>query len=116
MERFEKFRYTLQNLRENRDVKQVEVANAIGIAPSSYSNYEQGLHMPDYTVLIKLADYFDVTLDYLLDRTETKLSWSKQSKIMDCLLQDHGTIRSGLIGRAEYPRQKYTVLYCRPPA
>lgn len=83
MERFEKFRYTLQNLRENRDVKQVEVANAIGIAPSSYSNYEQGLHMPDYTVLIKLADYFDVTLDYLLDRTETKLSWSKQSKIME---------------------------------
>ena len=83
MERFEKFRYTLQNLRENRDVKQVEVANAIGIAPSSYSNYEQELHMPDYTVLIKLADYFDVTLDYLLDRTETKLSWSKQSKIME---------------------------------
>ena len=40
MERFEKFRYTLQNLRENRDVKQAEVASAIGIAPSSYSNYE----------------------------------------------------------------------------
>lgn len=52
MERFEKFRYTLQNLRENRDVKQAEVASAIGIAPSSYSNYEQGLRMPDYTVLI----------------------------------------------------------------
>lgn len=82
MERFEKFRYTLQNLRENRDVKKAEVASAIGIAPSSYSNYEQGLHMPDYTVLIKLADYFDVTLDYLLDRTETKLSWSRQTELM----------------------------------
>ena len=38
--------------------------------------------MPDYTVLIKLADYFDVTLDYLLDRTETKLSWSRQTELM----------------------------------
>ena len=47
----------------------------------SYSNYEQGLHMPDYTVLIKLADY--LTFGLFACRTETKLSWSKQSKIME---------------------------------
>jgi len=42
----------------------------LGITRPAYTAYEMGKRQPDYETLIKLADYFNVTVDYLLGRTE----------------------------------------------
>ena len=56
----------LKQLRQENGVKQEEVAKAIGITKSAYSNYEQGIREPSFQILTKLCKYFDVSSDYLL--------------------------------------------------
>lgn len=60
----------LKLLRKAKGVTQKEVAFAIGITLSAYSNYEQGLREPSNQILIKLCKYFDVSADYLLGLSE----------------------------------------------
>ena len=56
----------LKELRKELNLTQKEVAEAIGITASAYSNYEQGLREPPYAILINLCKFFKVTSDYLL--------------------------------------------------
>ncbi len=56
----------LKMLRNEKGVSQKEVAKAIGVTLSAYSNYEQGIREPSYEILIKLCKYFQVSADYLL--------------------------------------------------
>ncbi len=56
----------LKKLRHNKGVKQQDVAKAIGISKSGYGYYEQGRSMPDLEMLLKLAKYFNVSVDCLL--------------------------------------------------
>lgn len=56
----------LKELRKSKSLNQSQVANAIGISQRTYSNYEIGTREPDINTIIKLADYFNVTIDYLL--------------------------------------------------
>jgi transcriptional regulator with XRE-family HTH domain len=56
----------LRALREDSDIKQKEIAEALQIKPNTYNRYECGVNEPDIAMLIKLADYFEVSLDYLL--------------------------------------------------
>lgn len=56
----------LKELRKIKNVSQKEVAKAVGITLSAYSNYEQGLRQPSYDILKNLCKYFDVSADYLL--------------------------------------------------
>lgn len=51
-------------------LKQSDVAAHLGIAVRSYQYYEAGRRRPDYESLVALADYFGVTTDYLLGRTD----------------------------------------------
>lgn len=60
----------LKDLREKRKLLQKEVANELGIKAQTYSRYENNLRAPDIPTLIKLADYYNVTTDYLLGREE----------------------------------------------
>ncbi len=60
----------LKNLRKAKGVTQKEVAFALGITLSAYSNYEQDLREPSNQILIKLCKYFDVSADYLLGLSE----------------------------------------------
>jgi transcriptional regulator with XRE-family HTH domain len=46
------------------------VADIIGVGRTTYSNYEQGTREMDYATLIKLADYYKVSLDYMFGRSE----------------------------------------------
>ncbi|PRR86012.1 helix-turn-helix domain-containing protein [Clostridium luticellarii] len=62
----------LKELRYEKDVKQEDVAKAIGISKSGYGYYEQGRSMPDPEMLLKLAKYFNVSADYLLGNTDIK--------------------------------------------
>lgn len=59
----------IKDLREDRDLRQSDVAKATGIDQRTLSNYETGKTNPDSYALIKLADFFDVSIDYLVGRT-----------------------------------------------
>lgn len=57
----------LIQLRKRNKFTQNEIADKLGIARSTYSNYERNYNEPDLTVLAKLSSIYDVTIDYLLD-------------------------------------------------
>ncbi len=60
----------IKDLREDADMRQIDLANAVGIDQRTISNYETGKTYPDSFALIKLADYFQVSIDYLVGRTD----------------------------------------------
>lgn len=59
----------LKELRESRSLSQRELGDELGLSKSSIGNYEKGYRQPDMETLILLADYFDVTVDYLIGRS-----------------------------------------------
>ena len=63
----------IKELREDRDLRQIDLARATGIDQRTISNYETGKSNPDSFALIKLADFFGVSVDYLLGRTNIDL-------------------------------------------
>ena len=67
----------IKDLREDRDLRQVDVAEAIGIDQRSLSNYETGKTNPDSETVIKLAHFFGVTCDYLLGVSDSILMDNK---------------------------------------
>ena len=60
----------LLELREERNLTQADVANAINTSITNIGRWEKGLNEPTANYLIQLADYFDVSLDYLVGRTD----------------------------------------------
>lgn len=60
----------LKQLRQLKNITQKQLANAIGASESGVQNYELGTRKPNYDMLIALADYFDVSLDYLVGRSD----------------------------------------------
>lgn len=67
------FSTRLTSLRKERKLLQADVAKKVGIARATYGAYEQGSRQPDFDTLEKLADFFGVSLDYLLGRTNVTL-------------------------------------------
>ena len=62
----------IRDLREDSDKKQIELAKYLNVSQGTYSDYECGrVHVP-IEQLIKLADFYDVSLDYLVGRSETR--------------------------------------------
>lgn len=59
----------LKALREDHDLTQSELSKKLKISRTALSNYETGFREPNLEILISIADYFNVTLDYLLGRT-----------------------------------------------
>lgn len=59
----------LKELREKKDISQLKLALDLHINQNSISRYENGQREADYKTLIAIADYFNVSIDYLLERT-----------------------------------------------
>lgn len=59
-------------LRAERGIYQKELADYLNVSIGTVSNYEQGIHSPDLDTLCKLADYYAVSIDYLLGRTDIR--------------------------------------------
>ena len=59
----------LRGIREDRDLKQKDIAKILNVSQNTYSQYETGIIALTAEVLIKLANYYHVSIDYLLDRT-----------------------------------------------
>lgn len=64
------FAIRLKEARKRKKLKQREMAEYLGITSRSYQQYEGGKRRPDYETLVAIADYLDVTLDYLFGRTD----------------------------------------------
>lgn len=60
----------LKELRKKRGISQLKLAMDLNMNQNSISRYESGVRQADYSTLIKFADYFNVSIDYLLERTE----------------------------------------------
>lgn len=68
MERYQRIR----DLREDRDLTQAQVGVAIGVPQRTYAYYESGQRMVPLHVLCALADFYDVSVDYLLGRSNKR--------------------------------------------
>ncbi len=63
----------LKELRKKRNISQLKLAMDLDMNQNSISRYENGVREADYSTLIKFADYFDVSIDYLLERTNNPI-------------------------------------------
>ena len=68
----EKMEFRLKKLRKERNVSQLKLALDLNMNQNTISRYENMEREADYETLIKFANYFNVSLDYLLGRTENK--------------------------------------------
>lgn len=59
----------LRSIREDKDIKQKDIARILNVSQNTYSQYETGVISLTAEVLIKLSDYYGVSIDFLLDRT-----------------------------------------------
>lgn len=64
--------FRLKELRKQRKLSQLELAIDLNMNQNAISRYENLERQADYETLIRFADYFHVTLDYLLGRSDTK--------------------------------------------
>ncbi len=71
----------IRELREKIGLRQIDVANETGIDQKTLSNYETEKTNPDSYALIKLADFFHVSIDYLVGRIDTEFSSAQRQEI-----------------------------------
>ena len=58
----------IKELRKQRGISQDELGKVLGVSRSAICQYEQGGRIPNYKSVVAMADYFNVTVDFLLDR------------------------------------------------
>jgi transcriptional regulator with XRE-family HTH domain len=68
----------IRNLRIDHSYTQKQIGEYLGISQNTYSQYEIGVLNYPIDVLIKLADLYDVSIDYLVGRTNTKKPYPKK--------------------------------------
>ncbi len=73
------YQLRIRDLREDRDLKQKQLAEYLQVHQTTYSDYELGRVNTPVTVLHKLADFYGVSVDYLLGRTDIKTPYSKEN-------------------------------------
>ncbi len=79
------FKDRLKQLRNEKDIFQKDLAKIIGVSSGAIAMYETGKRTPDKDILDKLATYFEVSVDYLLGRTDER---SPADKIKESLSSD----------------------------
>ena len=67
----------LKEIREDRDYKQSDIAKVLGTTQQQYSKYELGIQLISVERLVKLAKFYNTSVDYLLFRTEDSSPFSK---------------------------------------
>lgn len=66
------FSVRLKQLRKDKHLTQAQVGRRIGVTASMVSSYETDIRLPSYEVMVKIADLFGVTVDYLLCREDKR--------------------------------------------
>jgi len=80
------FASQLKKIRKDKSLRQIDVATSLGLAQTTIANYEQGTRFPDEKTLSQIAKFFNVTLDYLLARTDIRPN-NEDIMYMDTYLQ-----------------------------
>ena len=73
----------LRELREERELNQVDIAELLSVSRSTYGKYETGDSNPDLPKIVYLAEYFGVTTDYLLGKTKLRNPLKQYKETMD---------------------------------
>lgn len=63
----------LKDLRKSKGISQEQAAHDLGLSLRGYQNYEYGLREPNIEMILKLAEYYNVTTDYLLEKEPAPL-------------------------------------------
>lgn len=72
----------IAKLRWEKNLGQKELAGCLNLSVSTISNYENDVHSPDLDMLCRLADFFGVSTDYLLGRTESRFDQDRWAEHM----------------------------------
>ena len=72
--------YRLRDLRNDKDLNQTQVAQILDMSQTGYSKYETGENDIPTAVLIKLADFYQTSIDYLLNQTHEKQPYPRSCK------------------------------------
>ena len=81
------FKDRLKLLRENKKISSKELADALNVDVATISNYESGRRNPKNETLLQLADFFNVSIDYLLGRTDDEQVAIYRSEYKDLPLE-----------------------------
>lgn len=90
------FAKRLKQLRELEGLKQIELAEKLNLTSAALSQYEKGIREPNSEMLKKIADYFDVSTDFLLGRID-KININKEKPILDPSIKTIAAHRIGPI-------------------
>lgn len=71
-----RFSERLKYLRRRKGITQMELGRFLGYRDTTISNYENAVHQPDYDTLIQIAEYFDVSIDFLIGFEEENPDYS----------------------------------------
>lgn len=85
----------IEELRRLKHVNQKELGDAIGVAQTTISTWERGTRQPDHECLILLADFFNVSTDYILGRSEHDLQPTQLTRSV-VTINVYGTIPAGV--------------------
>ena len=84
----------LKELRIANNVSQTEIANLLDVTRQAYSRYELGQRELGYDMLCKLADYYDVSVDYLIGHDSSLLAERPMSDIAENFIREYGELFS----------------------
>lgn len=79
------FRNILKQLRDEKNISSYKLADILHVSRSSISNYETGIRTPSYELLVEIANFFNVSIDYLLGRTNDR-------RTADQILEEYSVI------------------------
>ena len=74
------FATRLRELRKERNLRQIDLATDLGVAQTTIANYEQHSRFPDEETLHSIANYFDISLDYLMGREDTRNGYPRYTR------------------------------------
>ena len=84
----------LKELRKNAKLNQKQVADVLGLTVSAYGNYELGQREPNIESLCKLADYYGVSVDYLIGHASNPLADRPMSDVAENFIREYGELFS----------------------
>ncbi|MDM8128951.1 helix-turn-helix transcriptional regulator, partial [Paraclostridium benzoelyticum] len=90
------FAERLKQLRESKGLKQIELAKKLNLTSAALSQYEKGIREPNSEMLKKIADYFNVSTDFLLGRID-KININKEKPKLDPSIKTIAAHRIGSI-------------------
>ena len=79
------FSNILRQLRSEKNISTYKLADILHVSRSSISNYETGIRTPSYELLVEIANFFNVSIDYLLGRTSDR-------RTADQILEEYSVI------------------------